>query len=149
MKIYFDEGIYVGYRYFDKNQIEPFFPFGFGLSYTKFNLSNLQINHKDRDHFSASLDVQNMGNHRGAAVLQLYIGDDQCSVDRPLRELQAFTKVDLTPGQQTRVSIPFDSSAFRFFSPTQHQFIVEPGTFTVWIGESSRNLPLSATITYE
>jgi len=150
-KIHFDEGIYVGYRYFDKHQIEPFFPFGFGLSYTEFEMFNIQIykpNLQGEGIFTVSVDVKNIGDKSGAEVIQIYVGDDECSVDRPHKELQGFEKVYLQPGEEKTVSITLTESAFEFYSDIEHKFLVETGTFTIWAGSSSRDLPLYAKINY-
>ncbi len=150
-KIYFDEGIYVGYRYFDKNQVDPFFPFGYGLSYTNFKMSNIKLdkpNLKGQGTFTVSVDIKNIGDKSGAEVIQFYVADDECSVDRPSKELQGFEKVYLQPGEEKTVSITLTDSAFEFYSDTEHIFIAETGTFTIWAGSSSRDLPLHAKITY-
>lgn len=152
MKIYYDEGIYVGYRYFDKEGVDPFFPFGFGLSYTEFTLSNLQLDLKEvheNEKFTVSLDIKNIGKRSGAEVIQVYIGDNKCSIDRPLKELQAFEKVYLKPGELKRVSFTLDDSAFKFYSEKEQKFIAEPGIFTIWVGTSSRDLPLSVELEYK
>lgn len=149
LKIYFDEGIYIGYRYFDQQQIEPFFPFGFGLSYTTFELSNLQLDKtslEGKGDFNVTVDVTNTGKLTGAEVVQIYISDDECSIDRPPKELQGFEKVYLNPGETKTIKIVLDDSAFEFYSEKENSFISESGTFTIWAGESSRNLPLSAKI---
>jgi beta-glucosidase len=149
LKIYFDEGILVGYRYFDQHHIEPFFPFGFGLSYTEFELSNIQVDKssiQEKGSFTLSVDITNKGNIAGAETVQIYIGDDKCSVERPPRELQAFEKVYLNSGEVKTVSITLDESAFEFYSVKEKKFIAESGSFTIWAGTSSRNLPLSTKI---
>ena len=152
MKIFFDEGIYVGYRYFDKHDIEPFFPFGFGLSYTTFKISNISLDKasvKGKDSFTVSVDVENTGKVAGAEVVQIYMGDDECSVDRPPKELQGFSKVYLEPGETKTATIVLDQSAFEFYSESEHDFIAEDGSFTIWAGTSSRELPLSIKIEYK
>jgi len=151
LKIYYDEGIYVGYRFFDKYQIEPFLPFGFGLSYTSFEFSNIRIDKshlKGKTNFTVSLDIKNIGKVPGAEVVQIYIGDEECSVDRPPRELQGFEKVFLEPNEMKIVSIMLDESAFEFYSEDEHIFKRETGSFTIWAGNSSRFLPLSTKIDY-
>lgn len=151
LKIYFDEGIYVGYRYFDKHQIEPFFPFGYGLSYTSYKMSNIQLdktNLKGQGDFTVSVDIKNTGDRSGAEVVQIYISDDECSVDRPPKELQGFEKVFLNPGEKKTVSVTLDESAFKFYSEHEHKFKAETGVFTIWAGSSSRELPLSIKIRY-
>jgi len=152
MKIYFDEGIYVGYRYFDNEGIEPFFPFGFGLSYTDFRISNIQLDKSEiqmGDNFTVSVDVENIGERTGSEILQIYISDDECSVDRPPKELQAFEKVYLNPGEKKSISIKLDETVFEYYSESDHKFKAEAGTFTIWAGSSSRDLPLSAKITFK
>lgn len=151
LKIYYDEGINVGYRYFDKESVEPFFPFGFGLSYTNFKRSNLQLDknevHKG-DNFTVSLDIKNVGTYSGAEVIQIYVEDDESSIDRPPKELQAFEKVFLSRDEEKSVSIQLDDSVFEYYSEKEHRFKAEPGTFTIWAGSSSRDLPLSINVNY-
>ncbi|MCP4760646.1 MAG: glycosyl hydrolase [archaeon] len=152
MKIHFDEGIYVGYRYFDEHDIEPFFPFGFGLSYTTFELSNISLDKtsvQGKDSFTVSVDVKNTGKVAGAEIVQIYMGDNECSVDRPPKELQGFTKIKLEPGETKTASVELDQSAFEFYSESEHKFIAEDGKFTIWAGNSSRNIPLSVEIEYK
>ncbi|MHA1112854.1 MAG: glycoside hydrolase family 3 C-terminal domain-containing protein, partial [Promethearchaeota archaeon] len=152
MKIHFEEGIYVGYRYFDKHDVEPFFPFGFGLSYTTFELSNISLDKtsvKGKDSFAVSVDVKNSGKVAGAEVIQIYIGDNECSVDRPPKELQGFAKIFLKPGETKTATINLDQSAFEFYSESEHKFIAEDGSFTIWAGTSSRDIPLSIDIEYK
>ncbi|GAI59435.1 unnamed protein product, partial [marine sediment metagenome] len=98
--------------------------------------------------FIVSVDVKNIGDKSGAEVVQIYVSDDKCSVDRPLKELQGFEKVYLQPGEEKTVSITLTESAFEFYSDIEHNFIVETGTFTIWAGSSSRDLPLYAKINY-
>jgi len=151
MKIFFDEGIYVGYRYFDKHEIDPFFPFGFGLSYTTFKLSNISLDKESvngKDSFTLSVDVKNTGKVAGAEVVQIYMGDDECSVERPPKELQGFAKVYLEPGETKTATIILDQSAFEFYSESEHDFVAEDGNFTIWAGTSSRDLPLSIKIEF-
>jgi beta-glucosidase len=151
LKIHYKEGIYVGYRYFDKNQIEPFFPFGFGLSYTEFELSNISLDKiklEGNGSFTISVDVKNIGDKPGAEVIQIYVSDDECSIDRPSKELQGFEKIFLQPGQEKTVQITLNESAFQFYSEAKHKFTIEPGSFTIYAGTSSRDLPLSTKINY-
>jgi beta-glucosidase len=152
MKIHFEEGIYVGYRYFDKYEIGPFFPFGFGLSYTTFELLNISSDKtkiQGKDSFVVTVDVKNTGRIAGAEIIQIYIEDDECSVDRPPKELQGFTKIYLEPGETKTAMISLDQSAFEFYSESEHEFIAEDGSFTIWAGTSSRDTPLSIEIVYK
>ena len=151
LKIHFEEGIYVGYRYFDKNNIEPQFPFGFGLSYTSFEMSNLRLNTQKvqgNGTFTLTVDVKNIGNVTGAEVVQVYLSNTESSVDHPPLELQGFDKISLNPNESKTVSITLDQSAFEFYSEEQHKFIAKTGIYTLYVGNSSRNLPLKAKIEY-
>jgi beta-glucosidase len=114
-------------------------------------MSNIQIdktNLQGKGKFTVSVDVKNIGDKSGAEVVQIYIGDDECSVDRPPKELQGFEKVFLNPGEKKTVSVILDESAFEFYSEHDHNFKIESGVFTIWAGSSSRDLPLSTKIHY-
>jgi beta-glucosidase len=151
MKIYYDDGIYVGYRYFDKENLDPMFPFGFGLSYTNFELSNLQVSTLKIEKtgvFTVKVDVKNTGSVAGAEVIQVYLSDDESSVERPPKELQGFDKVYLNPGETKTAMIELNQSAFEFYSESNHKFLAESGNFTIFVGTSSRDLLLQTKIEY-
>jgi beta-glucosidase len=151
LKIYYDEGIYVGYRYFDKEKVEPQFPFGYGLSYTTFELSNLQVTTskiEKKGTFTVRVNVKNTGSRAGAEVVQVYLTDDEASAERPPKELQGFDKVYLKPGECKPAIIELDHSAFQFYSVKEHKFLAETGSFTICVGTSSRDLPLQTKIEY-
>ena len=121
------------------------------LSYTTFKMSNIKLdksNLKGPENFIVSVDIQNIGDKLGAEVVQIYISDDECSVDRPPKELQGFEKAFLNPGEKKTVSVTLDESAFEFYSEHDHKFKIESGDFTIWAGSSSRDLPLSIKIHY-
>jgi beta-glucosidase len=145
----YSEGIFMGYRHFDTRGIEPLFPFGFGLSYTRFEYGGLKVN---RGHFKASepvkvtLRVKNTGKREGAEVVQLYVADPVCSVPRPAKELKAFAKVWLKPGESKDVSFTLRDDAFQFFHPDRHRWTLEPGEFVLMAGESSRDIRAKRTI---
>ncbi len=101
------------------------------------------------DKFTVSVDVTNTGERPGSEVVQVYLGDDECTVDRPPRELQGFEKVYLNTGETKNVSVSLDTSAFEFYDVNTHGWIKETGSFTIWAGNSSRNLPLSVKIGYK
>jgi beta-glucosidase len=143
--VVYKEGLLVGYRWFDKKGIEPLFPFGHGLSYTSFSLSNPQAS-VSKDGATVSLDVQNTGKRAGAEVVQVYVGQPHCSVERPVRELKGFAKVMLQPGQSKRVEIALPREAFAFWHPQKRAWTVEPGQFVIEIGDSSRSLPCKMTV---
>ncbi|HUK82390.1 MAG TPA: glycoside hydrolase family 3 C-terminal domain-containing protein [Verrucomicrobiae bacterium] len=144
----YDEGLYVGYRFFDKHNIEPQFPFGHGLSYTTFEYSDLKVSPErvaPGQPVQVRLNVRNTGTLEGGEAVQLYVHDVQCSVDRPVKELKAFRKVTLKPGETQPVSFTLDKSALAFYDATKRDWVAEPGTFEVLVGSSSRDIRLKAT----
>jgi beta-glucosidase len=140
------EGLLVGYRWYDTKQIEPQFPFGFGLSYTTFQFSNLKLLPGGGSNaiVTAQFDVANTGPCAGAEVAQLYVHQKNPSLARPDKELKGFQKVVLQPGETRSVSIPLDRSAFAFYDDRQSGWVAEMDEFTVQVGASSRQLPLTA-----
>jgi beta-glucosidase len=139
------EGIYIGYRHYDRRGIEPLFPFGFGLSYTSFECSDLKVSPQAAapgDSVEVTLNVRNTGKRSGAEVVQLYVHDVESSVDRPVRELKGFRRVSLKPGELRKVKFILDKSAMSFFSPVTRDWIAEPGQFEVQVGSSSRDIRL-------
>jgi len=150
-KVFYDEGIYVGYRYFDKEQIEPLFPFGYGLSYTTFNYENLKLNKEKfskNDTVTVSVDIVNTGNRLGAEIIQLYVQDLKSSTDRPPKELKQFEKVNLEQNEKKTVEFNLKFSDFSFYDDSTHSWVVEPGTFNILIGSSSRAIHLQKEIEY-
>lgn len=144
-RVEYREGLFVGYRGYDKNGVEPLFPFGFGLSYTTFEYSDIAVR-KDVDKYVLTFNVRNTGKVAGAEVAQVYVGDVESSLVRPEKELKGFEKVFLNPGESKTVSITLDSKAFRFYDPYIHDFVVESGTFTVQVGASCNDIRLSTTL---
>jgi beta-glucosidase len=138
----YDEGLYVGYRHFDKHNVEPQFPFGHGLSYTTFAYSDLRVSSGELA--LVSLKLRNNGKREGAEVVQLYVRDVESSVDRPVKELKAFRRVSLEPGETQTVSFALDKSAFAFYDVKRRDWVAEPGTFEVLVGSSSRDIRLKA-----
>ena len=140
-KVHYREGIFVGYRHYDARRIEPLFPFGHGLSYAEFAYANLRVSPTTitpDDPFTVSVDVRNTGDIPGKEVVQLYIGDLESSLERPVRELKAFEKIHLEPGETKTVLFTLGSDALRFFDPDRNTWIVEPGEFAIIVGGSSR-----------
>jgi len=137
----YDEGIYVGYRHYDTRNIVPLFPFGHGLSYTKFQYSDLKLN-KRGNTMIASFELENAGEADGAEVAQLYIHDLISTEQRPLKELKNFEKVFLKVGERKTVSFVITNEDLSFFSERAHKWVVEPGEFEVQIGSSSRDIRL-------
>lgn len=136
----YKEDIFVGYRWTDKQQINPLFPFGYGLSYTTFQVSNLRADKKEMtadDQLTITADVKNVGSVAGAEVLQLYISDTQSSLPRPVKELKGFKKVYLEPGETQQVSFIIDRSALSFYDEKTGDWTAEPGEFVVTVNNSS------------
>jgi beta-glucosidase len=145
LHVAYAEGIYVGYRGFDKKNVEPLFPFGHGLSYTKFDYSDLKISPAQvaaGQQVEVTMRLQNSGSRAGTEVVQLYVHDVKSSVDRPLKELKGFRRVVLNPGEARDVSFTLDKSALSFYSETKGDWVAEPGAFEVWIGASSQDIRL-------
>jgi beta-glucosidase len=144
----YSEGLLVGYRWFDAKQIEPLFPFGFGLSYTTFLYSGLKLIAGEGTNGSliAQFDLENTGNRAGAEVAQLYVHEENPHLARPEKELKGFQKVFLQPGEKRTVSIPLPRSAFAYYDPAQPGWVVQPDKFEVLIGSSSRDIRLRNTL---
>ncbi|MCP4424613.1 MAG: beta-glucosidase, partial [Chloroflexi bacterium] len=143
--VHYGEGIFVGYRYYDKKEIAPLFPFGHGLSYTMFAYDNLRLNGNSfgaGDSILVSVDVTNTGERAGQEVVQLYVRDESARAVRPLQELKAFAKVALEPGEMKTVSLTLDRQALAFYDTAVHDWVTEPGKFTVLVGSSSRDIRL-------
>ena len=138
----YEEGIYVGYRHFDKAGLSVSFPFGYGLSYTSFNLDSLEVT-LDEHMIEVSISVQNAGNSTGKEVVQVYVGKPGSSVDRPVQELKAFAKTsDLAPGESQRVSMSFPVSELRYWNEEESRWVLEPGMYEIKAGVSSRDIRL-------
>ena len=143
------EDILVGYRWSDTKKIKPLFPFGHGLSYTTFGYGKPTIEGEVKnkmpqlnsgENITISIPVTNTGKVKGKEVVQVYIGDDKSSVMRPVKELKHFKKVELQPGQTETLVFTITPDDLMFFDAENHQWKAEPGTFTVYIGSSSRDI---------
>ncbi len=148
-RVEYREGIFVGYRYYDKKNIEPLFPFGYGLSYTTFEYSNLNISKKeilDTETVTVSVKVKNIGEMTGKEVVQLYIRDIESSVIRPEKELKGFEKIELKPGEEKTVVFELDKRAFAYYNVDIGDWHVETGEFEILIGKSSRDIALKDKI---
>jgi Beta-glucosidase-related glycosidases len=151
-KVEYKEGIFVGYRYYDKKKMEVLFPFGYGLSYTTFEYSKLQISKeamKDTDTVTVTVDVTNTGRMAGKEIIQLYVSDKVSTVIRPVKELKGFVKLDLQPGETKTVSFELGKRAFAYYNTEISDWHVESGEFDILIGKSSREIVLSGTVTVE
>ena len=146
----YKEGIYVGYRWTDKQKIRPLFAFGHGLSYTTFKLGKLMADKKQLSaggQISFTVNVTNTGSRAGSETVQLYISDKQCSVDRPVKELKAFQKVFLQPGESRDVTLTIGCDALSFYNEAKGEWTAEPGAFEALVGTASDNL--TGKITFE
>lgn len=146
------EGIFVGYRYYDKKNIDVLFPFGHGLSYTKYEYSDIALDKtamKDTDTLTVRMKVKNIGDRTGKEIVQLYVADDQSSVIRPLKELKGFEKVELAPGETKTVTFTLDKRSFAYYNVDIKDWHVESGDFTIMIGKSSRDIQLCAKVSVE
>ncbi|MEO1260184.1 MAG: glycoside hydrolase family 3 C-terminal domain-containing protein [Bacteroidota bacterium] len=139
------DGIFVGYRYFDTYNVEPAFAFGHGLSYTTFDYADLTVNKSD-EMVTVNLKLTNTGEMAGSEVVQIYVKDKEASVERPEKELKAFQKLKLEPGASRNVTVQLDQEAFSFYDETKKQWVVEPGTFEILVGSSSRDIRLRGEV---
>jgi beta-glucosidase len=141
----YSEGVFVGYRWFDKRSIKPLFPFGHGLSYTTFEYSNLQVKPSRTGEVIVNLAVRNTGSRAGSEAVQLYVEDVRSSVERPRLELKGIAKVFLKAGEKRSVSLALKKDAFAFFDTAKSAWIAEPGDFNILVGSSSRDIRLRKT----
>jgi beta-glucosidase len=141
----YKEGIFVGYRGYEKNKVKPLFPFGYGLSYTTFKFSNLTVKQDDASgvvHASATFDVTNTGARKGADVAQLYVTEDHPKIARPEHELKGFERVELAPGETRHVTIPLDARSFSYYDVAAKKWAIGSNQFTISVGDSLESLPL-------
>lgn len=145
MTLNYDEGIFVGYRYFDTENVSPLFAFGHGLSYTSFDYSDLKMKKKASD-VAVSFTLTNSGARAGSEVIQVYVSDKQTGNIRPEKELKEFIKVHMGAGESVLVELTLDSTAFQYYNQEQKQWLLESGVFEILIGSSSRDIRLSDRI---
>jgi beta-glucosidase len=148
IQVAYKEGIFVGYRGYEKNGTKPLFPFGYGLSYTTFKYSNLAvITERAGPRYAITFDVTNTGKRAGATVAQVYVSDSHASVPRPQKELKGFEKVVLKPGEKRHVSIPLDGRAFAYYDVEAKGWHIAPGEFGILVGQSSDQPELKGSVT--
>ena len=136
---YYDEGVFIGYRWYSSKSIPVQYPFGHGLSYTTFDVSDVSVK-RAGDGFKVSAAVKNTGSVPGADVVQLYVSDVESSVERPVKELKGFEKVYLQPGESRKVQFTLDRRALSFFDADSHAWVAEPGEFRALVGTSSEDI---------
>lgn len=148
-KVEYREGIFVGYRYYDKKNIKTLFPFGYGLSYTTFEYTDILVDKKeisDKETLKVFVKVKNTGNVIGKEIVQLYVRDKESSVSRPEKELKGFEKLELKPGEEKAISFSLDKRSFAYYSTELCDWHVETGEFEIIIGGSSRDIQLKETV---
>jgi beta-glucosidase len=142
--------VFVGYRYYDTKETEVLFPFGYGLSYTTFEYSNLSISNKDildTDSVTVKVTVKNTGKMAGKEIVQLYVKDVESSVVRPEKDLKGFDKIELQPGEEKEVTFTLDKRAFAYYNVDLKDWHVETGQFQILVGKSSREIVLKDSLT--
>ncbi|MGZ4814669.1 MAG: beta-glucosidase H [Terriglobales bacterium] len=140
--VVYQEGVFVGYRGYEKNGVKPLFPFGYGLSYTAFKYANLQATPT-----SVSFDVTNTGERKGATVAQVYVGAPKSSVPRPAKELKGFAKVNLKPGEMQHVTLPLDDRSFSYYDVGSKSWKADKGNYDVMVGSSVEDVELRGSVT--
>jgi beta-glucosidase len=147
----YGEGLRVGYRHFDAGNEPPLFPFGFGLTYTKFRYADLEAPDAVRvgESVAVTFTLKNIGERAGKETSQLYVRPRGPSVDRPVKELKGFAKVALSPREEKIVRIDLDARAFAFYDPASGEWVVEPGAYDLLIGGSAADIELQATVRLE
>jgi beta-glucosidase len=141
-KVVYKEGVFVGYRGYEHNGVQPQFPFGYGLSYTMFKYSNLKA-----DEHGVTFDVTNTGSRAGATVAQVYVAPEHASVPRPVKELKGFSRVMLKPGETQTVKVPLNTRSFAYYDVNGKKWRAEKGTYEVELGSSSAQIELKAKVT--
>ncbi len=154
-RVVYSEGIFMGYRGYERNRTKPLFPFGHGLSYTSFAYRNLRVGKfavqsgkHAGENVRVEFDVANTGTREGAEVAQIYVGDSHGRVPRPMKELKGFAKVNLQPGETRHVTVMLDERALSYFDVTTKQWRIDPGDFDILVGSSSDQIELRGTVTF-
>ena len=149
LKVNYAEGIYVGYRYYDTKNVEPQFPFGYGMSYTTFVYSDLKVapeKNSGEQPIAVTVKVRNTGKRAGADVVELYVHDGHAKIDRPVHELKGFSRVELKPGETKTVQFKLSRADLSYWSPEKKDWVADPGSFEIQIGASSRDIRLKAPL---
>ncbi len=148
-RVRYQEGIFVGYRYYDKKEIEPLYPFGYGLSYTTFEYKDIDISKSemnDDEEVTVTVTVKNTGKIKGKEIVQLYVNDEQSSVIRPIKELKGFEKVMLNPGEEKKVAFVLDKRSFAYYNTDISDWYTEYGKYNIFVGSSSRDIRLKTCV---
>lgn len=146
-KVEYTEGVFVGYRHYDKSSVKPLFPFGYGLSYTSFAYKNLTISPPSSDQgVTVAFDISNTGSHGGADIAEVFVGDQHAPAPRPVKELKGFAKVNLNPGETKSVTVKLDRRAFSYYDVKTHTWAVAPGDFDVFVARSAVDVELTGKV---
>ena len=148
-RVRYQEGIFVGYRYYDKKEIEPLFPFGYGLSYTTFEYKDIEVSKSeinDDEELTVFVTIKNTGKVKGKEIVQLYVNDEQSSVIRPIKELKGFEKVTLKPNEEKRIAFVLDKRSFAYYNTDISDWYTEYGKYNILVGASSRDIRLKTSV---
>ncbi|MGC1220595.1 MAG: glycoside hydrolase family 3 C-terminal domain-containing protein [Candidatus Sulfotelmatobacter sp.] len=149
-KVEYTEGLFVGYRHFDKSGIKPLFPFGYGLSYTSFTYKNLTVSPSaGSENTTVAFDVTNTGTRAGTDVAQVYVGDHHAGVPRPVKDLKGFAKVEVNPGETKHVEVALDRRAFSYYDVKNHKWTVAPGDFDIYVARSAAEIELTGKVSLQ
>jgi beta-glucosidase len=151
-RVTYSEGVFIGYRHFDKAEVKPLFPFGFGLSYTSFAYKNLTVSARSAAgdaSIDVAFDLTNTGARAGAEVAEVYVGDRHAPVPRPVKELKGFEKVNLNPGETKHVQMTLDRRAFSYYDVKNHQWTIAPGEFEIFVARSAAQIELTGKVTLQ
>jgi beta-glucosidase len=149
-KVTYSEGVFLGYRHFDKSDVKPQFPFGYGLSYTTFSYKNLSVTPASVSGDGAvtvSFDMVNTGSRPGAEIAEVYVGEPHASIARPVKELKGFSRVFLQPGESKHVTVELNRRAFSYYDVKKHGWVADAGDFDVLVGRSSAQVELTGKVT--
>jgi len=147
----YKEGVFIGYRWFEQQNIKPLFPFGHGLSYSQFEYTNIapsELNISDQNNIVISATITNTGSRKGAEVVQLYLHDESASVERPLKELKGFNRVELAPGESNIVTFTLTPRDLSFWDINTNNWLAETGQFNVMLGSSHTDIRLQTSFNY-
>lgn len=148
----YKEGVFVGYRWYESKKIEPLYPFGFGLSYTDFQFDNLKAssnNLKNKEDLSITFQLTNTGKRKGAEVCQLYVQGVNSEIERPVKELKAFSKIELAAKQSATVTMNLKYQDFAYWDEQKHDWVVKPGVYNLLLGSASDAIKKQVQITVE
>lgn len=148
-QVEYKEGVFYGYRYYEKENIEVNFPFGYGLSYTEYKYDNFNVDSLGFGVFDIKFTIENIGDVAGKEIAQVYAGENKPTVERPIKELKAFTKVELNPGEKKEVVLTLRKSDFAYYDVDAKDFVTNKGDFTIYVGASSKDIKFTQTVTIE